>query len=48
MLFSMSLNDNIVDVEAPDEILSPAFVLDDFSGLFLHPSIFSIKDSRYA
>ena len=37
-LLSMSLND-IVDIEKADEICSLNFVVDDFSGLFLHPSI---------
>ena len=44
----MLLNDDIVDTENPDEICSPAFAVDEFSGLFLHPSIFSIKHSRSA
>ena len=30
----------------PDESFSVTFVLDEFSGLFLHASIFSIKHSR--
>ena len=41
----MSLNDNIVEIEKPDDICSRVFVGDDFSGLFLHLSVF-IKDSR--
>ena len=45
MLVSMSLNDDIVDIEKHDGIDSLTFA-DDFSRLFLHPSIFSIKDSR--
>ena len=32
-LFYMSLNDEIVDIQKPDGICSPAFVLDGFSGL---------------
>ena len=44
----MSLNDNIVDIEKPDGICSPTFVVDNFSGSFLHPSMFSIKYSRSA
>ena len=40
----MSLNDDIVHIEKPDGICSPTFTVDDFSGLFLHPSIFSMKD----
>ena len=44
----MSFNDNIVDNEKPDGICLPTFVVNEFSGLFLHPSIFSIKHSRSA
>ena len=40
----MPLNDDIAD----HGICSPAFVLNGFSGLFLYPSNFSIKDSRSA
>ena len=47
-LFSMALNDNILDIEKPDGICSLTFVVDEFSGLFLHPSIFSIIHSRKA
>ena len=47
-LFSMLLNEDIVDIEKPDGICSLTFVVDEFSGLFLHPSIFSIKHSRPA
>ena len=47
-LFSMSLNDDIVDIEKHDEICSLTFVLGDFSVLFLHPSIFTVNDSRSA
>ena len=36
----MSLNHSIVDIEKPDAICLPAFVVDDFSVLFLQPSIF--------
>ena len=47
-LFSILLNDDIVDIEKPDEIYSPTFVVDEFLGLFLHLSIFYIKHSRSA
>ena len=36
------------NVEKRDEICSPTFAVDEFSGLALHPSIFSIKHSRSA
>ena len=39
-LISISLNNSIVDIEKPDGIYSPTFAVDDFSALFLHPSIF--------
>ena len=45
-LFSMLLNNDIGDIEKPDGIYSLAFVVNKFRGLFLHPSVFSIKDSR--
>ena len=39
----MLLDDDIVDIEKPDGICSLTFVVDQISGLFLHPSNFSIK-----
>ena len=39
----MVLNDGLVDIEKSDVIFSPTFVVNEFSGLFLNPSIFSIK-----
>ena len=48
MLFYMLLNEDIVDIEKPDGICSLTFVVDEFSGLYLHPSIFSIIHSRSA
>ena len=45
-LFSRLLNAHVVDINKSDQICSLAFVLDEFSGLFLHPSIFSIKHLR--
>ena len=39
----MLLNDDIVDIEKPDGILSRTFVADEFPGFFLHLSMFSIK-----
>ena len=44
----MLLNDDIVDIEKPDGTFSLTFVVDEFSELFLRPSIFSIKHSRSA
>ena len=44
----MLLNDNIVDNEKPDGICLHTFVVDEFSGLFLQSSIFSINHSRSA
>ena len=48
MLIFMLINDDLIELETPDGILSPTLVVDDLSRLFLHPSIFSIKDSRSA
>ena len=45
-LFSIVLNDDVGDIEKADGKCSPTSVADEFSGLFLHPSIFSIKHSR--
>ena len=44
----MLLNDDFVETEKPDGICSPTFLVDEFSVLFLHPSIFSIKHARSA
>ena len=41
-LFFMLLNKDIVNIEKYDVIFSLTFVMDEFSGLFLRPSIFSI------
>ena len=42
----MSLNGDIMDIEKPAGICSLNFVMNDYFRLFLHPSIFLIKDSR--
>ena len=42
-LFSMLLNDNIVDIGKSDGICLPTFVVNEFSALFLHQSVFSIN-----
>ena len=42
----MLRNDGIVDIEKYDEICLLTFVVDRYSGLFLHPSIFSIIHLR--
>ena len=47
-LFSMLLIDDTVDIEKLDGIYLLTFVIDEFWGLFLHPSIFSIIHSRSA
>ena len=44
----MLLNDDIVDIEKTDGICQPIFVVNEFPGLLLHPSIFSVKRSRSA
>ena len=42
-LFYMFLNEEIVDIEKPDVVFSLNFVVDEFSGLFLYPSIFLLN-----
>ena len=44
----MLLNGDIVDIENPDAICLLTFIADEFSGLFLHPSISSIIHPRSA
>ena len=44
----MLLNEDILDIKKPNRICSPTFVVDEFSELYLHPSIFSIKHSTSA
>ena len=42
----MLLNEDIVEIEKPDSVCLHTFVVHEFSGLFLHLSIFSIRHSR--
>ena len=44
----MLLKEDIVDIEKPGGICSLTFVLDEFSALFLHRSVFFIIHSRSA
>ena len=44
----MLLNKDLVDIEKPGGIYLLNFVVDAFSGLLLHPSIFSIIHARSA
>ena len=44
----MLVNGDIVDIEKRNGICSLTFVVDKFSGLFLHPSVFSFIHSRSA
>ena len=46
-LVSMLLKEDIIDIEKPDGICSLTFVMGKFSGLFLHPSIFLLKNCYY-
>ena len=46
MLFYMLLNDDVVDTEKADGICLLTFVVDEFSGIFLHPLVLSIMHSR--
>ena len=45
-LFSMHLNEDIGDIEKPDGTYLLTFAVDEFSGLFLHSSVFAIIYSR--
>ena len=36
----MFLHDNIADIEETDGICPPTFTVDEFLGLFLHPSFY--------
>ena len=45
-LFTMFLNDDI-DIEKRDGICSPTFVVNEFSGLCLHLSIFTMFQNCY-
>ena len=47
-LFSILLNEDVVDIKEPNGICSLTYVVVAFSGLFLHPSVFSIIHSRSA
>ena len=42
----MLLNNDIVEIEKLDGICSLTFVVNEFSGLLLHPSIFPVKHGR--
>ena len=39
-VFSMFLNEDVVDIKKPDGICLLTFVVDEFSSLVLHPSTF--------
>ena len=43
----MLLNENIVGIEKPRGVCLVTFVVDELSGIFLHPSIFSIIHSKF-
>ena len=45
-LFSALPKEHIADIEKPVGICSLTFVVDNFSGLFLRPSVFSSIYSR--
>ena len=44
----MHLNDDLIDIEKPDEICLPTLVVDEILELFLHQSVFFIIHSRSA
>ena len=47
-LFSILLNEDTIDIEKHDRIILLKAFVNEFSGLFLYPSIFSIMHSRSA
>ena len=47
-LFSIPSNVHILDIEYSQGMCSPIFIADDFVGLLLYTSIFSIEDSKSA
>ena len=46
-LFSMFLEDDIVDIAKSAETFTPSYVVDDFLILFLHQFIFSIQNPGF-
>ena len=42
----MLLDEDIVEIEKPDEMCLLTFVVNEFSGLILHASVFSVMHSR--
>ena len=46
--FVMFLNEGILDIEKPDGICLLTFVEDEFSGLFLHPSLCIMKKISFS
>ena len=44
----MWLKAQIIDIEYPQEICSPTFVVEELSGLFAHSPDFLIRDSMLA
>ena len=48
MLIIYVLKEDILNIEKPDGICWLIFVVDEFSGLFSYPSIFSRMHSRSA
>ena len=44
-LFAILSKAHVVDKEYPQGIYSPIFVVEEFSGIFAHSSIFFIKSS---
>ena len=47
-LISIPLNYNIIEIEKTDGVCSSSYIVDKFSGLYFHPSIFFIKYTRQA
>ena len=45
-LFSMYLNENFVEIEKPDQMCLTIFLVHNLLRLYLHPTIFYIKNSK--
>ena len=48
MILILLLNDDLIEIEKSNGMSSPNFAVDNYPGLFLHPSIFSLEHSGSA
>ena len=47
IFYALLISEDIVDIEKPDGTCLLTFVEDEFSGLFLHPSVISISQGLH-